>query len=184
MAPRRLAGQSAIAAGLFFAAQGAFLLEEPRQDHWTSSDNLAYGLFGVAVVLSLVSIVALGRSTVRSPDRLGRTGLIVSVVGLACLAATALIRIEVSDEVLDGPFLLGFLMIAVGYLLVGLWAYRSRALSLWSAFLPWLGVVGAATLQDAHGAGLWMGLMWLLFGGVLLGLMPQSNRGQVSNQPS
>jgi len=184
MAPRRLAGQSAIAAGLFFAAQGAFLLAEPRLDHWTTSDNVAYGLFGFAVVLSLVSLIALEHTRVGPIGRTGRIGLIVSAVGLVSLAATALIRIEVSDEVLDGPFLLGLLLIAVGYLFVGIWAYRSRTLPLWSAFLPWLGVLGAATLQDAHGAGLWMGLMWLLFGGVLIGLLPQGDRRQVSGQPS
>lgn len=183
MAPRRLAGLSAIAAGLLFAAQGVFLLIEPRQDHWTSSDNVAYALFGLAVVFSLVSLVALEHARIGPFGPIGRAGLIVSVIGLACLATTALIRIEVSDEVLDGPFLLGFLMIAVGYLLVGIWAYRSRSLPWWCAFLPWLGVLGAAMLQDAHGAGVWMGLMWLLLGGVLIGLLPP-RASRVSSQPS
>jgi len=183
MTPRRLSGLAAIAAGLFFAAQGIFLLEEPRLDHWTSSDNVAYGLFGTAVLLSLAALVALGLTRVRLLGGLGWTGLAVSSLGVTCLEMTAIIRKGCADEVLDGPFLFGFLMIAVGYLLVGLWAHRSRTLPVWSAFLPWLGVLGAVTLQDAHGAGLWMGAMWLLFGSVLLARLPQSDTRQTSGRP-
>jgi hypothetical protein len=71
--------------------------------------------------------------------------------------------------VLEPGFLLGFLLITIGYLLFGLAVYEAGAVALWSALLPLFGVLGAIALQDAHGAGLWMGFVWLLFGGTLLG---------------
>jgi hypothetical protein len=163
---------AAMTAGVLYAIQGAMLLRESRLDRWTNSDYVVYSLFGAAVLVSLVALFVLRVAESHALGRLGGLGFVVSAIGLACLAATAGARIASAEEVLDPGFLLGFLLIAIGYLLFGLAVYRARTLSLWSAFLPLLGVLGVIPLQDAHGAGLWMGFVWLLFGGALLAVAP------------
>jgi hypothetical protein len=158
----------AVTAGVLYASQGAILLWEPRLDRWSNSDYVVYSLFGAAVLVTLAALFELHVVEAERLGHLGTVGFVVSGIGLACLGATAGARIASSDEVLDPGFILGFLLIGVGYLLFGLAAYRTGALARWSAFLPLLGVLGAITLQDEYGAGLWMGSVWLLFGGGLL----------------
>jgi hypothetical protein len=158
----------AATAGVLYVSQGAILLWEPRLDRWSNSDYVVYSLFGAAVLVTLAALFELHAAEAQRLGHLGTVGFVVSGIGLACLGATAGARIASSDEVLDPEFILGFLLIGVGYLLFGLAAYRTGALARWSAFLPLLGVLGAITLQDEYGAGLWMGSVWLLFGGGLL----------------
>jgi hypothetical protein len=172
----RLGGMLAMTAGVLYAIQAVILLREPRLDQWSDSDYVAYSLFGAAVLVSLAALFELRVAESRVLGRIGALGFVVLAIGLACLAVTAGLRIASADEVLDAGFLLGFLLIAIGYLVFGLAMYRAGTLALWSAFLPLIGVLGAITLQDAHGAGLWMGFVWLLFGGALLG----RRRGQQS----
>jgi hypothetical protein len=158
----------AVTAGVLYASQGAILLWEPRLDRWSDSDYVVYSLFGAAALVTLVALFELRVAEAQRLGRLGTVGFVVSGIGLACLVATAGARLASSDEVLDPGFILGFLLIGIGYLVFGLAPYRAGSLALWSAFLPLLGVLGAITLQDEHGAGLWMGFVWLLFGGALL----------------
>jgi hypothetical protein len=165
----RLGGMLAITAGILYAIQGAILVRQPRLDQWSDSDYVAYSLFGAAVLVSLAALFDLRVATSHVLGRIGAVGFVVLATGLACLAATTGVRIASEDEVLDPAFLLGFLLIAIGYLLFGLAVYQAGAVPLWSALLPLFGVLGAIALQDAHGAGLWMGFVWLLFGVMLLG---------------
>jgi len=159
----------AVTAGVLYASQGAILLGQPRLDRWSDSDYVVYSLFGAAVLVTLAALSELRVAETQRLGRLGTVGFVVSGIGLACLAAITGARLASSDEVLDAGFILGFLLIGVGYLLFGLAASRAGSLALWSAFLPMLGVLGAITLQDEHGAGLWMGFVWLLLGVALLG---------------
>jgi hypothetical protein len=71
-------------------------------------------------------------------------------------------------EVGDVFFLLGFLAIVVGYLMLGIGVARAHLLRIWEALLPGLGVICALAAQDAHGAGIWLGAAWLVFGTRLL----------------
>jgi hypothetical protein len=149
----------AVAAGVMYAAQGMILLREPRLDHWTDSDYVAYTLFASALLCSTSALIML--AVARALGRLGTVGVVVSSVGLGCLAATAAVRVVLGDEVLDPLFLLGFLMVAVGYLIFALATVRNHSLA---SVLPLLGVIGAIALQDEHGAGVWMGAVWAVYG--------------------
>jgi len=48
--------------------------------------------------------------------------------------------------------------------MIGTGFARAHLLQTWEALLPLFGVIGALVLQDAHGAGIWLGAAWLLFG--------------------
>jgi hypothetical protein len=48
--------------------------------------------------------------------------------------------------------------------MIGTGFARAHLLQTWEALLPLFGVIGALVLHDAHGAGIWLGAAWLLFG--------------------
>jgi hypothetical protein len=52
-------------------------------------------------------------------------------------------------------------MVAVGYVIFGFATVRKLSLA---TLLPLLGVIRAITLQDEHWAGVWMGVVWALYG--------------------
>jgi hypothetical protein len=164
----RQAGLAALVAGFAHLAQGAFLLWEPRQSHWTDSDYVAYLLFSLGIVAALVAVVLLTLYWRRGLRAGGRAGALVAVVGLTLLAVTAVARMLAAREVGDVFFLLGFLAIIVGYLMLGIGVARAHLLRIWEALLPALGVICALAAQDAHGAGIWLGAAWLMFGTRLL----------------
>jgi hypothetical protein len=161
-------GVAALVAGVAHALQGALLLWQPRQPQWTSSDDLAYGLFAVGVLSALVSVLSLVRCW---SGRIGGTGLVgaaVAIGGLGLLGVVAVTRIVWSEEVLDPLFIVGFLCLLVGYAIFGSAAGHRHQLAFWQAFLPLAGAVGALVLQDRYGAGIWMGLAWGTLGARLL----------------
>jgi hypothetical protein len=160
----REAGLAAMVAGVAHVAQGAFLLWQPRQSHWTDSDYVAYLLFAVGVVAALVVVVLLAQSWRGHLRAGGRVGIVVAVVGLVALAVTSTARMIAAREVGDLFFGLGFLAMMFGYAVLGIAFARARLLRTWEALLPLFGVLGALVLQDAHGAGMWLGGAWLLFG--------------------
>jgi hypothetical protein len=151
----------AVVAGVTYAAQGVILLREPRLQHWTDSDYVAYTLFATALLGSMSALIMLAVARAPALGRRGTFGVAVSSFGLGCLAATAAVRVVLGDEVLDPLFLLGFLMVAVGYLIFALATVRNHSLA---SVLPLLGVIGAIALQDEHGAGVWMGAVWAVYG--------------------
>ena len=118
-------------AGVLYASQGAILLGQPRLDRWSDSDYVVYSLFGAAVLVTLAALSELRVAETQRLGRLGTVGFVVSGIGLACLAAITGARLASSDEVLDAGFILGFLLIGVGYLLFGLAASRAGSLALW-----------------------------------------------------
>jgi hypothetical protein len=165
LGPRlREAGLAALVAGGAHIAQGAFLLWQPRQSHWTDSDYVAYSLFAVGIVAALVAVLLLAWSWRGHLRAGGRAGIVVAVVGLVVLAVTSAARMIAGREVGDLFFALGFLAMLVGYALLGIAFARTHLLRTWEALLPLFGVLGALILQDAHGAGIWLGAAWLLFG--------------------
>jgi hypothetical protein len=158
----RSAAVAAFVAGVAHALQGVVLLWEPRQQHWTNSDYLAYALFAVGVLSALVSILFLVRGW------LAPIGAAIAIGGLGLLALVALARIASSEEMLDALFIVGFLCLLLGYAVFGWVASRTHQLLAWEAGLPLAGVLGALVLQDRYGAGIWMGLAWGSFGARLL----------------
>ena len=160
----REAGLAAMVAGVAHVAQGAFLLWQPRLSHWTDSDYLAYLLFAVGILAGLVAVLLLAQSWRGHLQAGGRVGIVVAVVGLVALAVTSTARMIAAREVGDLFFALGFLAMLVGYAVLGIAFTRARLLRTWEALLPLFGVLGALVLQDAHGAGMWLGGAWLLFG--------------------
>jgi hypothetical protein len=89
---------------------------------------------------------------------------VVALIGLVLLAVTAAARMAAAREVGDLFFVLGFLAMLVGYAMIGTGFARAHLLQTWEALLPLFGVIGALVLHDAHGAGIWLGAAWLLFG--------------------
>src|SRR5262245_41850224 len=163
----RRAGLAGITAGALYCLLGVILLFEPRSGGWF---YLVYSLFAGAVLLTRVTLRGLHASHRGRDRRLGRVGFSISSVGLSLLAVTAVLRVVTGREVLDPIFALGFLLAGLGYLLFGVAALKARVLPRWSAFLPLAGVVGAVLLQDKHGAGISMGVVWALLGYVLMSL--------------
>jgi hypothetical protein len=165
--PRRtqLAGRAGICAGVLYFIQGVILLFEPRSGGWL---YVVYSLFAAAVVLTFLALRGLHALQRGRDGRLGVTGFYISSIGLGFLAVTALVRIASGREPLDALFALGFLLAIVGYLLFGVASLRAAMLPRWSAPLPLLGAIGAIVLQDKHGAGILMGVVWALLGFVLV----------------
>jgi hypothetical protein len=163
----RSAAVAAFVAGVAHALQGVVLLCEPRQQHWTNSDYLAYALFAVGVLSALVSILFLVRGWLEPIGGAG-LGAAIAIGGLGLLTVVALARIASSEEMLDALFIVGFLCLLLGYAVFGWVASRTHQLLAWEAGLPWAGVLGALVLQDRYGAGIWMGLAWGSFGARLL----------------
>jgi hypothetical protein len=158
---------AALVAGLAHALQGVVLLREPRQQHWTNSDYVAYALFEVGVLSALVSVLFLVRGWLGPRGGVGR-GAAIAIGGLGLLAVVALARVVSSEEVLDALFIVGFLCLLLGYAVIGWIAGRTHHLLAWEAGLPLAGVLGALVLQDRYGAGIWLGLAWGTFGARLL----------------
>ncbi len=165
--PRRaqVAGQAGICAGVLYFIQGVILLFEPRSGGWL---YVVYSLFAAAVVLTFLALRGLHAWQRGRDGRFGLTGFYISSIGLGFLAVTALVRIASGREPLDVLFALGFLLAIVGYLLFGVASLRAAMLPRWSAPLPLLGAIGAIVLQDKHGAGILMGVVWALLGFVLV----------------
>jgi hypothetical protein len=162
-APRqlRMSGGAGICAGVLYGAQGVILLFEPRTGVWL---RVVYALFAAAVVLTAVALRGLHACERRRDGRLGLTGFYLSSIGLGFLAVSALVRAVFGRELLDVVFALGFLLAIIGYLLLAVAFHRAAVLPRWSAPLPLLGAVGAVVLQDKHGAGVVMGVVWVLLG--------------------
>lgn len=161
----QVAGQAGICAGVLYFVEGVILLFEPRSGGWL---YVVYSLFAAAVVLTFFALRGLHGWQRGGDGRLGQTGFYISSSGLGFLAVTALVRIASGREALDVVFALGFLLAIVGYLLFGLASLRAAMLPRWSAPLPLLGAIGAIVLQDKHGAGILMGVVWALLGLVLV----------------
>jgi hypothetical protein len=161
------AGWAGIVAGGLHGLQGVILLVEPRSGAWF---YVVYSLFAGATLLTVIAICGLHGAQSDQDGRLGSTGAWVSSIGLLCLSLTAIVRVVSGRELLDLAFLAGFLLAALGYAVLGVAIFRARVLPRWSAPLPALGVVGAVVLQDKHGAGVVMGLVWALLGLMLLRL--------------
>ena len=166
----RRAGLAGITAGALYCLLGVILLFEPRSGGWF---YLVYSLFAGAALLTLATLRGLHSSHHGRDRRLGRVGFSISSVGLCFLAITSVLRVATGREVLDPVFAFGFLLAGLGYVLFGVAAFKARVLPRWSAFLPLSGVVGAVLLQDKHGAGISMGVVWALLGYVLISLDAQ-----------
>jgi len=144
-----------------FGVEGVILLFEPRADGWY---YVAYSLFVAALLLTLVVLAGLHLWHRGRDGWLGRAGFYVSALGLSCLSVTAVVRIASGREIFDVLFALGFLLAIVGFLLFGVAILKTRLLPAWSAPLPFVGAFGAILLQDKHGAGVLMGVVWALVG--------------------
>ena len=164
-APIGRAGQAGIIAGALYGLEGVILLFEPRSGRWF---YVVYSAFAGATALTVVAVRGLHRVQRGRDGRLGIAGAWISTIGLTCLAVTAVVRVISGQELLDSVFIVGFLLALLGYIVVGVAIVRARVLPRWSASLPALGVVGAVLLQDKHGAGVMMGVVWVLLGLMLV----------------
>jgi len=160
----RTGGAFAIAAGVQYALLGAVLLVDPRTSTWHAADYAAYSLFAGASIAALATLLALRRAEMQLLGRLGKAGFVIASLGLGGLILVAVDRIQAGAEPADALLILAFLLAAVGYLAVGWATWRAGTLPIWAAFLPAAGVVGAVVLEDAHGAGVWQGLVWIALG--------------------
>ena len=150
---------------MLYVLEGVVLLFEPRSGAWF---YLVYSLFAGAVILTLVALRGLHSWHRGRSGRLGLAGFCASSIGLGCLAVTAVVRVATGRELLDPVFILGFLVVGVGYLLLCVVILKAGVLPRWSAPLPLVGVVGAILLRDKYGAGVVMGVAWALMGYVLV----------------
>jgi hypothetical protein len=160
----RKGGAFAIAAGVQYTSLGIVLLVDPRTSTWHNADYAAYALFAGASLAASATLLGLRRTQSHLLGRTGNAGFVVAWVGLGGLIVVAVDRIQAGGEPADALLLLGFVLAAVGYLTIGWTTWRARALPMWAAFLPAIGIVGAAVLQDAHGAGVWQGIVWIGLG--------------------
>jgi hypothetical protein len=161
-------GVFAVAASVLYASLGVAYLVDPRTSTWHDVDYVAYSLFAGASLMALATLVVLGHAQRHVLGRVGGAGFLVACVGLAGLIVAALDRVQAGEERADAVLILGFVLSEVGYLVVGWTTWRTRTLPIWAAFLPAIGVVGAVALQDAHGAGVWMALVWMALGITLI----------------
>jgi hypothetical protein len=162
-------GAAALAGGLLMAgAVGAELLHPVQEaDGSVVSPDLFAGYLAVWTLGAAALLVAQLGLRHGAVGRIGRIGGGLSVAGTGLLLAFGIV-VVVSALATGAPleasflaFALGLLLVAVGWVLLGLGLRRSGAVGRWWAALPVaaLGALVALLAESAHDAGL-----FLLFG--------------------
>jgi hypothetical protein len=181
-------GAAAVAGGLLMAGAVAAELLHPVQepDGSVVSPILFAGYLAVWTLGAAALLVAQLGLRHGAAGRIGRIGAVMSIAGTGLLLAFGL-AVVVSALATGAPlessflaFALGLLLVAVGWVLLGLGLRRSGAVGRWWAALPAAaaGALVALLVEPAHDAGL-----FLLFGAwVLLGVGCALHRRQPADR--
>jgi hypothetical protein len=149
-------------------------------DRATGPGNVTDVLFVVVPLLLLAGLAGLHVRYGRSTAGIGRMGLTQGFIGLALLAVGFLAEPLFEPEVAGRITSFGFLVLALGLVLLGFGALKTEAFPRWNSLPLAMGVL--ILLSVVAGDAVWLrvaisalfGLGWVLLGAVLLskGEMP------------
>lgn len=128
-----------------------------------SPSYLVEATFGVALLGTLVGLVALHTRQSRSYGALGLAGFLAAAAGTALVLLNVLIVSLGRRDLLDLLLGLGFLVMLVGFVVLGVATIRGKVLPGWSGVALIVVLPVAATLGD-YGGGIVLGLLWLALG--------------------
>lgn len=119
--------------------------------------------FGVALLGTLVGLIALHTRQSRSYGVLGLAGFLAAVAGTALVLLNVLLISLGRRDLLDLLLVLGFLGMLVGFVVLGVATIRGRVLPGWCGVALIVALPVAAALGD-YGGGMVLGLLWLALG--------------------
>ena len=119
--------------------------------------------FGVALLGTLVGLVALHTRQSRSYGTLGLAGFLAAAAGTALVLLNVLLVSMGRRDLLDLLLGLGFLGMLVGFVVLGVATIRGKVLPGWCGVALIVALPVAAALGE-YGGGLVLGLLWLALG--------------------
>jgi hypothetical protein len=164
-----LAGIAWLASGLFslVTGQGAAELQSPYAELGTFSYYLLEILFSIALAGMLAGIVGFRARQAPNYGRLGTAGFFAAFVGVFfMLTSTVASLLAESGDVLNWLFVLGFVGILVGFVLLGAATLRARVLPRWCGILLLVAVLGIPVYfaLGSYGGAILYALVWLALG--------------------
>ena len=191
MSSRRLirwSGLAAMLGGLLWMVLGALAGMTGGSTKVLGLTEGAYSrMFTVSLLLVTAGLAGLYARQAGRFGRLGAAGFVLAFIGLALMVLGIVIEWWISDLIFAdvqpgqfkpgahagwGIFLVGFCVLAVGFVLVGIATIQAKALPRWSRALPLvIGLLPASGFLVALSIGEWgllsPGLGWMLLGYVL-----------------
>lgn len=128
-----------------------------------SPSYVAEGTFAVALLGTLVGLVALHTRQSRSYGTLGLAGFLAAAAGTALVLLNVLLISLGRRDLLDLLLGLGFLGMLVGFVVLGVATIRGKVLPGWCGVALIVALPVAAALGD-YGGGMVLGLLWLALG--------------------
>lgn len=166
----RLEALGAVLAGIAWLASfvvGLGVLGAIPEVPGLSSPNVIEGIFGVALLGTLVGLVAVHTRQSRSYGTLGLLGFVAAFLGTALLLANvAFVRVA-GRGLLDLILGVGIVGALVGFVLLGVATLRAKVLPDWCGVALIFAPLAAGALGD-YGGGAVLGLLWLAVGFALM----------------
>jgi hypothetical protein len=128
-----------------------------------SPPYVAEGTFGVALLGTLIGLVALHTRQSRTYGALGLAGFLAAAAGTALVLLSVLLISLGGRNLLDLVLGLGFLGMLVGFVALGVATIRGKVLPGWCGVALIVALPIAVTLGD-YGGGIVLGLLWLALG--------------------
>lgn len=128
-----------------------------------SPSYVVEGTFTVALLGTLVGLVALHTRQSRSYGALGLGGFLAAAAGTALVLLNVLLISLGRRNLLDLLLGLGFLGMLVGFVVLGVATIRGKVLPGWCGVALIVALPVAAALGD-YGGGIVLGLLWLALG--------------------
>lgn len=180
----RWGGLAGLVAGAAFIVEGILTLVGPEQGPEAAGSPFFYlsnSVFVIAFIGILGGLIGLHALQAPSYGKIGRAGLVASLIGIALMLLTTVIAMASAgrpSDVVGAIFGIAFLVTLVGFVLYGAATLQAKVLPRWGG-LALIIVLPISIVLSGYGGNALFGLMWLGLGYVLW-----SQRGAASEQPS
>lgn len=163
----RWSGLAWMLAGLLYVVQALALLVKPQADVFTSPYDYAIeAVFVAALLLTLVALLGMRKAAGKGFFSLVSFFFFLS--GTLVLILSAGVNLITGDDLLASVSLVGLGLSVLGAVLFGIAIIRAKTLPIWSVITLMLGLPVSVALGDRYGAGIVLGLAWIVVGVALL----------------
>ena len=175
---------AALVAGAALIVEGLLTLVGPEQGPEAVGSPFFY-LSNVVFVIAFIGILGglIGLHARQAPSygKIGRAGLVASLIGIALMLLTTVISMAAAGRpigIVGAIFGIAFLVTLVGFVLYGAATLQAKVLPRWGG-VALIVTLPVSIVLSGYGGNALFGLMWLALGYVLW-----SQRGTTSEQPS